>query len=183
MTITTADHSSILDQILALQAKNLPKNITVAEKDKEGFVSCEHDIDLLTRMNTPYPHVVALDEAHLAGYALVMLSEFRDDLPILRPMFERIDKINWNGCRLSSAAYFVMGQICIDKPFRGQGLFEHMYRYLKKCMSPDFQYCITEISTANKRSLRAHAKIGFETIETCYTPDGNSWEIVLWDWL
>ena len=40
-----------LEQILDLQQRNLPKNISQEEREKEGFVTVEHDLDLLRAMN------------------------------------------------------------------------------------------------------------------------------------
>jgi len=45
-------------------------------------------------------------------------------------------------------------------------------------MRADFDYIITEISTRNHRSIRAHEKVGFETIKE-YESDGKEWKIVL----
>jgi hypothetical protein len=75
--IATSDDD--LQQILNLQSQNLPKNISAEESKSEGFVTIQHILPLLKRMNEPYPHVVARnDEGSIIGYALTMLPSFGD---------------------------------------------------------------------------------------------------------
>jgi L-amino acid N-acyltransferase YncA len=74
-----------------------------------------------------------------------------------------------------------MGQICVDKEFRGKGLFEELYQGHKEIYGSGFDFIITEISTSNHRSLRAHEKVGFETIHQ-YTDEMDEWAVVVWNW-
>ena len=75
-----------------------------------------------------------------------------------------------------------MGQVCIEKQYRGQGLFQGLYHQLKSNLSPHFEMVITEVSVKNTRSIRAHEKVGFESIKTYATEAGEEWSILLWDW-
>ena len=72
-----------------------------------------------------------------------------------------------------------MGQICIDKSYRGQGIFSELYQEMAKRMNGDFDYIITEIASRNHRSLRAHQKIGFETIKTYQIENEEEWVLLL----
>ena len=177
----TAENSIELQQIIELQAINLPSNISDEELKQQGFVTVNHDLDLLTRMNSPYGHIIAKDGDKIAGYALVMLKDFADEVPVLFTMFERINLLQHKGEKLGNTQYFVMGQVCVAKDYRSQGVFAGLYQHMKKCMSPHFDYIVTQISSRNTRSKRAHEKVGFETIKT-YKDDHDDWEIVLWDW-
>lgn len=178
--ITTATTDQHLHQILELQKINLPTALSEEEFKKEGFVTVDHDFDILKRMNSPYPHTIALHDEEVIGYALVMLKELGDEIQILKPMFEKINDLKHNGKSLSDCKYFVVGQACVAKAFRGQGVFYKMYDHLKSVMQSDFDYSITEVSTLNPRSLKAHAKQGFENILSFKAPDGHPWEILLW---
>lgn len=182
MLLTTVSHPSQIEQIQRLQQQNLPQNISPQEYQEQGFVTCEHTLGLLSQLNHPYPHVIAVDDDHLAGYALVMLASERNALEVLIPMFDRIDTLRWEDQPINKITYFTMGQVCIDKQYRGQGLFYKLYDHMKEVMSPHFQLCITEVSSHNKRSLRAHANQGFQIIEKYNSPDGHPWEIIGWDW-
>ena len=92
-----------------------------------------------------------------------------------------IDSIEYNGKPLSSYNYYVMGQVCIDKNYRGKGVFNMLYQKHKELFKHKFDFIETEISTGNKRSMRAHEKVGFKTIYT-YRDDKDEWNVVLWSW-
>ena len=173
--IATTDHD--LYQILELQAKNLPQNISEEESLSQGFVTIHHSFALLKRMNSPYPHIVARDKEKIVGYTLVMLRSFQIDIPLLIPMFQQIDQSEYKGQMLGDAKYFVMGQVCIDKSYRGKGVFTGLYREMQKRMAPHFDFIITEVAERNTRSIRAHFKVGFELVKEYES--GEKWSIIL----
>ena len=170
-----------LIQILELQRINHFKTVTdPAQQNKEGFVSVEHDLDLLKKFNYPYQHAIAKSGEEVTGFALVMERKYELEIPILVPMFKEINKTRFREKLLGESNYIVMGQVCIAKAFRGQGLFQGLYHQLRKQLIKDFPCIITEISAKNPRSIRAHQKVGFETIKT-YEADGFDWVMVGWD--
>lgn len=169
-------------QILELQRINLPTNISREESDEQGFVTVRHTEDLLSDMNTAEPQIIAKDGERVVGYALVMLSSFAERVPILLPMFELLDNLSFRGKKLADRAYYVIGQVCVAKSHRGQGVFDGLYDQHRRQMAGRYDYVITEIATRNRRSLRAHARVGFQTIHQYRAPDGEEWDIVLWDW-
>ena len=175
--VVANDHE--LQQILDLQFLNLPQNISPEESSSQGFVTVHHDFALLKQMNSPYPHIVARDGEQIAGYALVMLRAFQKEIPVLFEMFHQIDTTVYSGQKLGEAKYFIMGQVCVDKPYRGQGVFAGLYEEMARRMSPHFDYIITEVARSNPRSMRAHEKVGFERIHNYV--DGRHWEVLLLD--
>lgn len=178
---TTTNSTKEVQQILDLQSINLPKNISTTEAKEQGFVTVHHDLEILSAMNAKFPHVIAKDGDQVIGYTLVMLPEFGNKIPVLVPLFDKINQLSYNGDALQEAPYFVMGQVCVDKQYRGQGVFAGLYQQMKTEMSPHFKYIITEIATRNTRSMRAHEKVGFKTIHIFSTPE-EEWAIVAWDW-
>lgn len=126
-------------------------------------------------MHDACPHILAMDGDKVAGYALVMLRSFKDEMPVLVPMFISADAL------LNGKNYVAMGQICIDKPYRGLGVFRGMYSFYKKELSSQFDCLFTEVASDNIRSIEAHKKVGFKILETQIT-DGTSWDLVNWDW-
>lgn len=172
---------SDLEQILALQEKNLIASISAETKISQGFVTVRHTLPLLTEMNKAAPQIIAKSGNKVVGYALVMLKEFQDKVPVLKPMFTMLSTLQYLGQLPADCRYYVMGQVCVDQAFRGQGIFDGLYQKHREVYSPDFDVCITEISTSNTRSLRAHQRVGFRTIHT-FTDVTDSWEIVSWNW-
>ncbi len=183
--ITTAKSDQDIHGILTLQKQNLPKNITTEEAASQGFVTVDHDFDILKAMNQKFPHIIGKSNTkqgqnEVVAYALVMLREFSNQIPVLTPMFERIENLQFNGQNITPDQYFIMGQVCVDKPFRSLGVFAALYEFMQAQMKPHFDYIITEIADTNKRSIRAHEKVGFVTIETYQSKD-TIWHIVLLD--
>ncbi|MFI5135260.1 MAG: GNAT family N-acetyltransferase [Chitinophagales bacterium] len=180
--IATAISDNDLLGILRLQQENLPRNISKEEAIEQGFVTVEHSFDVLKRMNEKYQHIIAKVNDEVVGYALVMTKEFRNDIPVLIPMFEKIDQLTYEGKSLSMQNYFVMGQVCIAKNFRGLGIFDLLYEKLEKNLSTQFTLCITEVASRNIRSVKAHERVGFKTIHTYTDPRGEKWKIMAWNW-
>ncbi|MEM1216631.1 MAG: GNAT family N-acetyltransferase [Bacteroidota bacterium] len=169
-----------LPLILALQRQNLARAISPAEALAQGFVTVEHDLALLTAMNCPHAHTIATAADGLAGYALTMTADFRDRIPVLDPLFSRLDQLEWRGHTVGDLSYVVMGQVCVAKKYRGRGVFTDLYRTMAARMGPYFEVIITEISERNTRSLRAHAKVGFADIHRYTDPQGERWVVVGW---
>lgn len=170
---------SDLQQILALQAANLPDALDETERRAQGFVTLRHDLPLLRAMNSPWPHVIATPRgtSEVVAYALVMPREFRGRFPILDPMFEELDRLAAAGGRLGAARWYFMGQLCVAKPHRGRGLVEALYAGHKAQMHRDFDLMITEIDASNTRSVRVHEKAGCAALHT-YRGAGREWVIV-----
>ena len=162
-----------LEQILDLQQRNLPKNISQEESTKEGFVTVEHTLDLLKSMNDVCGHIIAVDDGQVVGYALCMHPQFANDIEVLRPMFQEIDKTI-----KGQVNYMAMGQICVAKSHRGQGVFRKLYQTMQEKLPEGFDTIITEVDGKNKRSLAAHTAIGFTTL-TIYHSDGKEWHIIM----
>lgn len=182
ITYGNPQNNADLQQVLDLQRANLPVHISEQELQTEGFVTVHHNFELLKAMNTPYPHIIAREEEQVIGYTLVMLPAFQDRIPVLVPMFEEFNRAIFQRRLLTDVNYVVMGQVCIAKGYRGQGIFQGMYAQMNKQMSPHFEAIVTEVSIRNPRSLRAHAKVGFQTIREYQADTGEEWAILLWDW-
>lgn len=178
---TTVSTTNEIHQILDLQYANLPKSISASEAKEQGFVTVHHNYEILSAMNEKFPHVIAKINNQVIGYTLVMLPEFGNKIPVLISLFDKINQLSYKGEILKESSYFVMGQVCIDKQYRSQGVFTGLYRQMKKEMSSHFRYIITEIATRNTRSIRAHEKVGFKTIHIFSTSE-EEWAIVAWNW-
>lgn len=170
-----------LEQILALQSQFLSHRVSEQDKHTKGFLTVEHSIDSLRTMNAACRQVIAKQQDVVVGYALVMPKECRDLIPVLFPMFTKFDQVSYNGQALSQQNYYVMGQICVAEEYRRQGVSGKLYQTHRQLYSDRFDLCITEVSSSNAPSLKAHEKIGFETIYQ-YRDATDHWNIVLWDW-
>lgn len=159
-------------EIQALQTENLPKQLNEETKLQQGFVTVQHSFEQLEAMHKIHPHCIAVDRGKVIGYALSMSASFRNDIAVLKPMFDRIDQSAYG-----TARYMVMGQVCIHKEYRGQGVFRKLYQTMQTNFQQEYDLIITEIDSSNQRSLNAHKAIGFE--EVLRYPHGTqTWVIV-----
>ena len=181
MTVTVTSNIQDLEQILTLQRTNLIAGLSTAEWKDQGFVTIEHTLDLLQKMHDAAPSIIVKDNNRVVAYALTMLRECSAMVPVLEPMFANVEKLTWKGKSLNEYKFYVMGQICIDKAYRGRGLFDQLYEKHKEVYSSQFDLLVTEIATRNTRSQRAHERVGFKQINV-YRDETDEWSVVIWDW-
>ncbi len=170
-----------MEEILDLQRRNLPYVIDHSEKMSEGFVTVEHDLDTLSQIHGGLGHMVAKQDGKIIGYALTMLREYGDEIEVLRPMFQMFKQTTYDNRYLNEFDFVVMGQVCIDKRFRGKGIFRRLYSNMSQVLKENYQLIVTEIDTANSRSMNAHLGVGFQVIHIYRSDDGVEWHIVALD--
>ena len=175
ITYKRAESIEELEQILQLQQVNTLTSISDKERTQEGFVTVQHSFRTLKAMNDQCPHIIAKNNQKVVGYTLCMLKEFKEDIEVLKPMFKNIDN-----CLKQNEAYVVMGQVCIDKAFRKQGVFRGLYNFMKKQLHTAYDLIVTEVDIANSRSLNAHYAIGFKILYS-YRSNNQDWNILYLD--
>ena len=175
MQFCRATSEAELLQILEIQQKNRKTGLSEEEIAREGFVTVVHDLGLLKEMNDASQHVLAKNGDRVIGYALVMHPSFRERIPILSNLFNLVEML------IPKREFLVMGQICIDKPHRGTGLFKKIYAYYQQELNSEYHCLVTEVATINQRSLQAHKHVGFETLYE-REEQGVSWEVLIWNW-
>lgn len=181
IVIDIARSTKDLQQIIALQHVNHKLSLSDEERLENGFVTLRHDLEQLQQMMESVPQVVARSTKGIIGFALVLLKEHANMFPILHSMFEIFDETIYKGQILGNTSYYVMGQVCIDKDYRGQGIFQRLYQEQKRLLSSSFDLCLTEASVHNKPSMRAHQKVGFKILKE-YSDHTDDWAMLLWDW-
>jgi len=164
-----------LQQILELQRLNIPESLSDFEREKQGFVTVHHNLEILNAMNDKCPHVIATYNDKVIGYTLCMIKKFRDSIEVLQPMFQQIEKL----ANLDQS-FIVMGQVCVAKKFRRKGVFRGLYIHMKNELKSKFNNIITEVDKQNTRSLNAHYAIGFKVLYS-YRSNNQDWEILGWN--
>jgi ribosomal protein S18 acetylase RimI-like enzyme len=179
--VKQASSAEELIEIIALQEKNHRDYVSVEEGLKNGFVSIIHDLALLEEMNVASPQIIATADNEVIAFALVMLKEFEDRIPVLVPMFKMLKELSYKHKKLEEYSYYVMGQICIAEKYRSIGVFDKLYLKHREMNSKKYDLCVTEVSSSNLRSLKAHQRVGFKTIHT-FKDFTDEWQIMVWDW-
>jgi RimJ/RimL family protein N-acetyltransferase len=170
-----------IDQIVELSKANLVTNLSADSKTREGFVTWVYSSESLQAIHNVIPSVIVKDGDILAGYALSLSPACVDIYPPMASTHHLVSSLLYKGVALGRQNVYYCGQICVAKNYRGQGLVDRLYQFHRQHFSPQFDFLVTEISTANPRSLKAHQKTGFRIIET-HRDEMDQWDIVLWDW-
>jgi RimJ/RimL family protein N-acetyltransferase len=89
-------------------------------------------------------------------------------------MFQRL-------AALDLGHFYVMGQICIDRSYRGLGLFDDLYGAHRENLRSRYDRVVTEVAIRNARSMRAHLRVGFREILR-YSDATDDWSVIAWDW-
>lgn len=168
-------------RIKKLQEENLRTAISEDEAIGQGFLTASYTLEYLIEMNQAAPSVIALDGEEVVGYAMVTIQSQRNGHDLIQDLFNTIDNTYYNDQLLRNTNYVVVGQLCVAKSHRGLGLVQKLYGHFRDCYSSEYEYLVTDVAQANTRSLKAHAKTGFQVIDTL-TYGGIKWDIVLWDW-
>lgn len=179
----TVENEHEVRQILALQALNHVSNLGADAQKDQGFVTVKHDFDMLWAMNQMAPSIIAVQDGQLAGYCLMMSRAFDHSIPVLIPMFEMLDRLEWKGKPLVDQSWFVIGQVCVAREFRGMGIFDGLYEHIKDQYAQEYDMVITEVAWRNERSMHAHKRVGFEVLHSYQDSVTNeNWAVVIWDW-
>lgn len=182
ITYTPANSTEDLEGILKLQKLNLAKNITANEMKIQGFVTVSHSFALLSKLNHAAQHIIAKHHNNVIAYVLAMTKHSKFDIPLLVPMFNQFETIFYKEKKISACNYIIVGQVCVDKAYRGQGIFKNVYAAYRELYKNKYDFAITEIVKTNLRSIKAHKKIGFQEIHSYFAPGNTEWIVVLWNW-
>jgi hypothetical protein len=181
--ITKAKTEADLQGILNLQSANLRKNLTEEERNTQGFVTLEYDMEFLKIMPAGNHHIIAKDGEKVVGYVLLMDQSTNHLMKEGGGIFPIFDALEYKGRKFKDWNYCSVGQVSVDRNYAGKGLLGKMYCYYKESYKGLYELAMTDVSYLNHRSLKAHMKAGFEVIMRFDEPDqGEPWDIIVWDW-
>lgn len=167
-----------IEQIKLLQEKNLRQNISDQEADSQGFLTASYTMEYLKKMNASFPSVIAKDGDKIVGYAMVTTHEVKEGHDLLKDLFNNIERCSYEGRLLKGTRFVVVGQLCVAKEYRGQDLVTRMYDFFADAVKEQYEYMATDVDCDNHRSLKAHAKAGFQVIDSLIY-GGKKWDIVI----
>lgn len=170
-----------IQQIAKLSSVNLRSVIDEETKLDQGFLTWEYTPELLEAMHAFAPSIIAMYKNEVVGYALVATHAMSEVHKEMKLMLDNLSALSYLGRPMNDYRYYMMGQICIAKEHRAKGLFEKLYRHHRTSYGHQYDILLTEVSTSNHRSMRAHEKVGFKTIHK-YHDHMDEWNVVVWDW-
>jgi predicted GNAT superfamily acetyltransferase len=182
ITYTRVSTDNELQQILELQKQNLAAGLSAEQINAQGFVTVSHSFEDLKKMNGIEAHVIAKEGDRVVAYLLAMTIHSRFDIPVLMPMFDMFEEVEYQNKKIAAYRYMVVGQVCVAESHRGKGIFDACYSAYRNYFKDKYEFAITEIAIRNQRSVNAHKRVGFESIHEYVAPDGEKWSIVVWKW-
>ena len=142
------------EKIFELQNKNLLSAINPSERS-DGFLATVFTIEQFREMNDALCVVVAVKGKKVCGYICTSPPDFFKKFPLQKAMLERCSQISHKNKPLSSYQTFVANPICIDKSFRGTGVYLGLCNKVLEFIPKTYQLAVGLISPENKRHLKA----------------------------
>ncbi|MDY4005960.1 MAG: GNAT family acetyltransferase [Fusobacterium varium] len=147
-----------LDRVLDLLRTNHVDTISEEEK-QNGFVTTNITKEQLCNlMETEKGITVAEDGDRIVGFALAGSWNFWQPWPLFTYMIEHLKEFELNGETLTVENSYQYGPVCLDKKYRGTGIFEKLFTFSLKSMADRFPYMVTFINQVNPRSYAAHTR-------------------------
>ena len=177
--LTTTDRE--IQGIRDLQEANLKENIALEKRSVDGFLTAEYSLDFLKAMNKSTPAIIAKQSGEVVGYALATNRSLLGQHPLLKDLSIQINKIPFGDKAIGDFDYLVVGQLCVAKQVRGQGLAQRLYAHFKTTYQEQYPFSVTDVDQGNLASLKTHLKVGFQVVSTLQYGNSN-WHVVIWDW-
>lgn len=153
------------DQVVSLQNRN---SVTALSEDQrgDGFLRSAFTAAQFEEMAQSVAIIVARDAGEVVGFVCASTVEHNRDNPLVVAMIDRFPQISLGSQSLKSLRGCIAGPVCVDKNYRGQGLFELMYARLFEEAASDYDAVLAFVSTANTRSVAAHQKVSMNVVDT-----------------
>src|SRR5690554_5468040 len=151
MTTTLATPTDI-PGVLRLQNKYLYGKMTEEER-KDGFVTTpftQKQVEDILKENGLF--VAKNEEGIVVGYIYAASWKYFEQWEIFNYMVSRFPKVNFRGREITTENSFQYGPVCIDKPYRGQGLFNQLFEEMRLEFVKRHPISITFINKINEIS-------------------------------
>ena len=168
------------DGILALQELYLVSNLSEDEK-KSGFVTTPFSAEQLTYVINNEGLFIAKDDQKIIAYIFAESWDFFSQWPIFDYMISLFPKLKFLDFEINSTTSFQYGPICIDKKYRGKGLINLLFEFMRIHIVKKYPLSLTFINKTNAPSLKAHTEKLKWTIIADFEFNNNNYYILGYD--
>lgn len=169
-----------IEGILALQELYLVSNLSEIEKE-QGFVTTPFSIEQLIEIITNKGLFIAKDQNKIIAYLFSGSWNFYSQWPIFSYMITLFPDLNFLDSKITTSNSFQYGPICIDKEYRGKGLIEPFFEFMRVNMAEKFPLGVTFINKTNIPSTKAHTEKLNWTIISDFEFNNNKYHILAYD--
>lgn len=158
--------------IEALQERYLHRSLTPEER-KSGFVTTPFTQEQIEDRIANKGLFVTEDKGEIVAYVYAGRWEFFEQWPIFPYMTSRFPYLKYKNYKLTTFDTFQYGPVCVDKKYRGKGVFNQTFEAMRLEWLKEFELSITFINAINDVSVKAHDKLGWKLIDRFYFNDNN----------
>jgi predicted GNAT superfamily acetyltransferase len=126
------------------------------EERKEGFLSAQFTEPQIAAMAEDLGIMVAVADGGVRGFLCAFRNDFDHGSPVVAKMIASYDRMQFEGRVLTSYSSYVYGPVCIERPFRRQGLLRGLYEAQRRDLAGQFEIGVALIARNNPHSLAAH---------------------------
>jgi Acetyltransferase (GNAT) family len=175
--ITQIAKLSDISSFFELQAKYLVTNLTEEQK-KDGFVTTPFTVEQLTEIIENEGLFLAKIEEKVIGYAFAGSWAYFSQWKIIEQMGEMLP-LSFNNQEITLGNSFQYGPICIDMEYRGTGLMNQLFDFMRQNMVKKYPISVTFINKINERSRKAHVeKLGWKIVKD-FQFNGNTYYFLM----
>ncbi len=110
---------------------------------------------------------IAKDGGRIISYAMAASWQFWSEWPLFAHMIQKLPEHFLEGQGLTVDNSYQYGPICVDKSYRGSGVFEKVFNASLDSMAGRYPIMVTFINQINPRSYKAHTqKVNMNTVGT-----------------
>ena len=169
-----------VEGVLALQKLYLVSNLSEDEK-KSGFVTTPFSVEQLACVIHNQGLFIAKDNNKIIAYIFAESWDFFSQYSIFEYMIGLFTKLEFQDFEINSTSSFQYGPICIDKKYRGKGLINLLFEFMRIHIVKKYPLSLTFINKTNAPSLKAHTEKLKWTIIADFEFNNNNYYILGYD--
>jgi hypothetical protein len=169
-----------IEGVLDLQELYLVSNLSEDEK-KSGFVTTPFSVEQLTYVINNEGLFLAKDDQKIIAYIFAESWDFFSQYPIFKYMISLFPNLKFQDFEINLTSSFQYGPICIDKEYRGKGLINLLFEFMRIHIVKKYPLSLTFINKTNVPSLKAHTEKLKWTIIADFEFNNNNYYILGYD--
>ena len=169
-----------IEGVLDLQKLHLVSNLTEEEK-KFGFVTTPFSVEQLVYVIHNEGLFIAKDNNKIIAYVFAESWDFFSQYPIFEYMISLFPKLSFFDFEINSTSSFQYGPICIDKKYRGKGLINTLFEFMRIHVVKKYPLSLTFINKTNIPSFKAHTEKLKWTVIGDFEFNNNSYFILAYE--
>jgi hypothetical protein len=166
--------------ILTLQELYLVSNLSEREKEA-GFVTTPFTTTQLTDIIEQEGLFVAKDGSRIVAYIFAGSWNFFSQWPIFNYITAQFPDLRFLDFNITTTLTFQYGPICIAKEYRGQGLINSFFEFMRIHLVKKYPLSLTFINKTNIPSTKAHTEKLKWTIIADFIFNNNEYYILAYD--